>query len=468
MQQYKDAGVTVSTVQVYPHGGVSPTLKEIAEELDGTSYGPIESNPDQLPQIFIKEATIVRRSLIEENEKGIPVQEAANGSDFVRGIDLSNLPPLYGLVLSSRKQSPQVEIPLVVESKPGELDPLLAHWQIGLGKSAVFTSDAHNVWATNWVGQAFYRKFWSQIVRGVSKPIESSDFDTQVSIDGTDGKVVVEALDANAAFRGSLGFRGSIVGPDGQPIDIRLTQTRPGVYEGKFKASEAGNYVVGLMYQTPDGKSGVLRSGTVLNSSPEMRDLQSNFAALQEIADRTGGRVLKAWEPQSAGFFTRDGLNPTASPRDIREILLPLILAMVLIDIAIRRIAWDWNATKRLATSAVGRVKSITATKKVETTGSIDALRDIRSRGATKPPPVPMQTQEKPTSTYKFEANESAKADLSQALGGATDKPVAPAKPSGPSKGEQGDRPSAGGMGSLLEAKRRAQQKIKDAEEGKK
>ena len=38
----------------------------MAKATGGRAYGPINNNPNQLPQIFIKEATVVRRSLIHE------------------------------------------------------------------------------------------------------------------------------------------------------------------------------------------------------------------------------------------------------------------------------------------------------------------------------------------------------------------------------------------------------------------
>ncbi|HQY87564.1 MAG TPA: VWA domain-containing protein, partial [Tepidisphaeraceae bacterium] len=63
LQKYIDNKITVSTIVVYPHGGRElSTMKDIAEKTGGRAYGPIESNPSQLPQIFTKEATVVRRS----------------------------------------------------------------------------------------------------------------------------------------------------------------------------------------------------------------------------------------------------------------------------------------------------------------------------------------------------------------------------------------------------------------------
>src|SRR5690606_2273357 len=81
---YLKAKVSVSTVSVYPHDtsdqGLPPTMRDIAKTLKGRAYGPVNSNPNQLPQIFIKEATVVRRSLIFEDKKGIPVKTNAGST----------------------------------------------------------------------------------------------------------------------------------------------------------------------------------------------------------------------------------------------------------------------------------------------------------------------------------------------------------------------------------------------------
>ena len=85
----------------------------------------------------------------------------------MKGIEGTLLPPLRGMVLTSRKHNPQIEMPLVAGKNN---DPILAHWQTGLGKAVAFTGDAHNKWAAEWVGSPMYSKFWSQVVRSVSRP----------------------------------------------------------------------------------------------------------------------------------------------------------------------------------------------------------------------------------------------------------------------------------------------------------
>lgn len=461
LQKYIDNKISVSTIVVYPHDlGNRSTMKDIAEKTGGRSYGPIEDNPGQLPEIFTKEASVVRRSLISENKAGIEVKATDSPSEIISGIDLNSMPKIYGLVLTSAKPKPEVEMPLVAGEKN---DPLFVHWQTGLGKSAVFTSDAWNKWAADWVGSDVFEKFWSQVVRGVSRPAESSDFDVTVSTEGTKGKIVVEAIGQDQAFQNFLTIRGSVVGPDLKPKDVTLTQTQPGVYEAEFDAKDAGNYVVGLVYWAPQGKSGIVRSGTVVNSSPELRQLKSDRAPIQEIIDRTGGRLLTPFDP-NVSLFTRVGLHRSTSPRPIWDILLPLLMALILLDIAIRRIAWDYHAMKRGLLSAIGFVVSYTQTRKVETTQSIDALRDIRSRKTESKPTIDLR---KPDSSKKFEG-EGVQGDISKVVGGATNESVPSKKSTREPPPSDSSTKSEGGMGSLMDAKRKAQEEIKRREEGKK
>ena len=468
IKQCLDNKITISTVSVYPHdltaNGLPPTMRMIAERTGGKAYGPINGNFSQLPQIFIKEASIIRRSLIQEDkDKGLAVSIKSPSSEAIKGLG-DQLPGLvYGMVLSSKKPSPQVEMPLVAGP---ESDPLLANWQSGLGRAAVYTSDSHNVWGSPWVTSNIYDRFWSQIIRTVARPAESADFDVQISNSGGKGKIIVEAVNKNNQFRNGLAIRGTVVGPDMQPREVRLAQTAPGTYEASFDAMDAGNYVVGMSYNGSDGQSGVLRSGTVVNSSPELRDLRSNETVLQQIAQRTGGRVLKAWDPKSANLFDRTALIERASPMQVWDYLLPFIIALLILDVAVRRIAWDWASIKRAYQTATGAVKSMTTTRKVDTTQSLDALRKIRNEGtgnATDDKNMPAITR--PDPSMKFEAKGDIKGDITQVVGGATDKPIPKHNPKTESK-PTSQTGSGDHTNSLLEAKRRAQQKIKEREDG--
>jgi uncharacterized membrane protein len=464
--EYRQAQVTVSTVNVYPHdlSTVAPTLVDIADQLKGKHYGPISSGFSQLPQIFVKEATVVRRSLISEDANGIATSNRVTSSEMTKGI--SAMPTVRGLVLTTRKNNPQIQLAMVAGNN-GNADPLLASWQTGLGRCAVFTSDATNKWGVQWESSPDYNKFWAQVVGGVGRPPMSNKFDVSITQDGTKGHIVVEGRDKDAGFMNFLNIQGSVVGPLKGAGDQHLVQTGPGRYEGTFDMNDPGTYVAVMQYTDQNGEKGFLPvSGIAMNSSPELRDLHSNDALLKDIADRTNGRVLTPFAPESADFFSHKDLPEAISSLPVWDILIPILIGLILVDVATRRIAWDWIAIKRYVATSAGFVRSFTTVRQVETRGGIDALKRVKSEAdGTKPPmssagTAPPAIPARPDPKAKFEAK-GVEGDISNVVGGATDKPI----PSAPKKIEpKGAQTPGGGMSSLMEAKRRAQQKIKDKE----
>jgi len=472
IQRIIDNKISVSTITIYPHqpGNVAPGIRELAQKTGGRSYGPFEGNLAPLPQIFIKEATVVKRSIIQEDPHGIPVRLAASSSEIVKGITPGDMPPLYGYDLTGRKESPLIEVPMVAGPKR---DPILATWQAGLGKTATYMGDAFNRWDANWVGSDLYEKFWSQVVRGVSRSPFSSDFETEVTTDGEKGHIVIRATKEGNAFNNFLNIAGTIAGGgDLTPHPIRPLQTGPGTYEADFDASAQGSYICYLNYTGQDGKSGSLLAGTTVNSSPEMRNLQSNDALLKDIADRTGGKFLKPFDVASADLFTHDGLTITESPQSIWDLLVPWLLALILVDVAVRRIAWDWPATKKMAVAVADYVKTFTMTyRKVESPEMLSSLKRVREEVAEQKfksesdllrIPTPADICARPDPRAKFEAGDGVEGELASVVGGAVDKPIPSAPKRIEPKGAVGIGEHTGG---LLEAKRRAQQKIKQKQE---
>ena len=463
---YAAKKISVSTVTVYPHTGEKngrpAAMQDMADQLKGRAYGPINDNPNQLPKIFIKEATVVRRTLLHTDAEGIKIQLVDPSDEFVKG--LQAFPDVYGMVLTSRKNDPKVIMPLTA----GKMhDPILAHWQTGLGKSAVFTSDASAIWASNWLGSALYSKFWAQLVRGVSRPPMPTDFDVQTTINGDKGKVVVEAIGKNDQYLNFLSISGTVLGPDMKPADIKLVPTGPGTYEATFDTKKSGNYVVALGYSGKD-THGVLLSGAAMNNEPEYRELKSNDALLQDIARSTNGNLIAPFDPTGGGIFRRDGLIVTSSPLPVWDLLLPFLVALMILDVAVRRIAWDWMAIKRMGAAMAAQVRAFTTVRPAESAQTLDALKRVRDdvvETRFKSGEAPAATgAPRPDPSAKFTAGKGVEGDITQVVGGATDKPVPPP----PKKVEpKGTRAGPGEhTGGLLEAKRRAQQQIKKKEEG--
>ena len=234
MQSIVGDKITVSTVLIAGHAGPD-TMMWSADHGHGRFYNV--NNAGQLPQIFIKEAAVILKSAIFE-EPFKPKLVAA--SELTRGIGANEYPQLKGYVCTSPKA--RAEVPLVSDKG----DPVLAHWQYGLGRAVAFTSDAKAKWAQGWLGWDKYRQFWSQTAQWSLRRVENADFTTEVTVDNGDGHLSVEALDERGDYQNFLNLQTTIVSPKGDRQSVRLEQTGPGHYEAHFPRSCPSLYSIRL------------------------------------------------------------------------------------------------------------------------------------------------------------------------------------------------------------------------------
>jgi len=338
VQDIVNAKITISTVMIGGH--VTPeTMTWMAEMGKGRFYDV--RSAEQLPQIFIKEAAVILKSAIFE-EPFKPRLVAS--SELVRGIGANEYPQLLGYVSTTPK--PRAEIPLVSDKN----DPLLAHWQYGLGRAVAFTSDAKGKWARDWLGWEKFRQFWSQIGQWSLRRLENADFTSEISVDKGEGHLSVEALDEQGNYRNFLNLQTVVVSPKGERQTVRLEQTGPGRYEVRFPTKEVGAYLLNLM----DLKDGQLRGSQVLgasvNYSPEFSAPEPNLNLLRRIAETSGGKMLDPRNPSDNPFLHER--QKTFQPRDLWEWLLKLAVVLFPLDVGVRRIQLDrdeWlRATKTL------------------------------------------------------------------------------------------------------------------------
>src|SRR5256884_2630608 len=257
MQSIVGDRITVSTVLIAGHAGPD-TMISIAKQGRGRFY-PVQS-PDDLPQIFIKEAAVILKSAIYE-EPFKPQQ--VSSSELVRGIGAGEYPQLRGYVATSQKS--RAETPLLTDKG----DPLLAHWQFGLGRAVAFTSDAKAKWAQDWLGWAKYRQFWSQIAKWSLRRLDNADFTTDVTIDKGEGVISVEAVDEKGNYRNFLNLQSVVVSPKGERQNVRLEQTGPGHYEARFPTKAVGAYLLNLMTIENGEVRGSQEAGASANYSPD-------------------------------------------------------------------------------------------------------------------------------------------------------------------------------------------------------
>jgi uncharacterized membrane protein len=319
--------ITVSTVLISGHAGPD-TMVWMADQGRGRFYNV--NSPDELPQIFLKETAVILKSAIYEDPFKPQVRSL---SEVVRAIGSTEYPTLLGYVATSPKS--RAETPLWTDKG----DPLLAHWQYGLGRAVAFTSDAKAKWARTWLTWEKYRQFWSQIGQWSLRRLENADFTTEVSVEKGEGLIDVEAVDDQGNYRNFLNLQAAVVGPKGERQTVRLEQTGPGHYEAHFPTKEVGGYLLNLM----DIREGQLRGsqvvGASVNYSPEFNATEPNVNFLRRLAESGGGKVLEPGVP-ALNPFSHDR-RKTFQPRDLWESLIRLAIVLFTLDVGVRRIQID-------------------------------------------------------------------------------------------------------------------------------
>ncbi len=338
LDQMKEAKITCSGVGVFPHSQNDiNSLIRIAQLTDGRFYQAMD--PSSLPQIFVKEAQIVKRSLILEETFTPKVTYGL--SETIQGLD--GFPNLDGYVITA----PKGGLSNVVLASAAD-DPILATTQAGLGRCVAFTSAADSRWASSWLQWAGHRRFWEQVIRWAAKPATARDCELVVDVRGRQVDVHVETVDAQGQFVPLVGLETQVIGPDMAVESVSLRQTGPGQYQGGFAAQGAGSYLVNMRYRRADGQGQIrqVQASVAVPYAPEFSDLTDNVALLAEVSALTGGRVLSA-EPEQAGLFLRDGLHYPQTQWPLTLPLLLLWLLVFLLDVAVRRVRLDPGALWR-------------------------------------------------------------------------------------------------------------------------
>ncbi len=434
LEKMNEAKISVSAVCIAPHGmSDQKMLRSIAEKTGGNYY--FVNNANNLPLIYAKEASVVKRGVIQERV----FKPAPNhGSELIADLDLDSMPSLRGYVITTAKEN--ATVPLVSDEK----DPILAHWRYGLGKSVAFTSDATGRWAADWLGWEDFGLFWTRAVRYVMRDSSRADFSVESFIKDGVGHVRVDAVDEQGKFVNYLKPKAVVTGPgpEYKRTSLQLSQTRPGVYEAAFPVESTGAYMINLAYQNQEGNVSTLTTGLAAGYSREYEYVSTNGANLEKIAAAGGGRVLeKGDSPFVHDLIATPGVTP------IWQYLASLAVLMLPVEIFLRRVR-------------IGPGEILASLERAPVVGGL-------ARGWRK------ERADRATGTYE------AAGDASREFGKERETPMVQktigpgaVETKGPSDKEQAERPSGPALGKteytskLLEAKKRAADREKRSKPG--
>jgi Mg-chelatase subunit ChlD len=329
--------ISVSTVGV----GIDvdrALLEMIADTGAGRFH--LTQDPNQVPQIFVQEAsTVSRTNIVEEPIRAIRVDR----SPVTEGIAWERAPYLLGYVATKPKTGAE----LLLRTERG--DPLLARWRFGLGKVVVFTSDCKNRWAVEWLGAPLFARFWSQVARDAMRPRESGSFSLEVlpSVRGVSARLTV--IDSEERFADGLKPTLSVEGPDGTQ-QLAMSQVAPGEYAADLSLRALG--ATRIEATASDGRGGVRRAYASYSQPwPAERSFgPPDLAVGRTLAAATGGIV----NPTPSEIWERRG-TPVEEYRDLWPRLVLLGLGLYLLDLFIRRIRFGRTPVSSWST-VIGRM----------------------------------------------------------------------------------------------------------------
>jgi Ca-activated chloride channel family protein len=347
IDQLREAKITLSIVLIEPRGtAVAGELRAAAARGGGNFYIVQPHQRDRVPQIFIKESTIVKKGLYFEEPFTPAVKE---NSEILEGIAPPEIPPLLGYNVTSHRDP--TEIPLV--SPHG--DAVLAHWHYGLGKTVAFTSDASRRWGARWIPWNQYKRFWTQAVRWCQRRTSASPYQLTLQRGKKENtcEAVLDAQSEAGDFVNFLSPSGTLVTPDLKAKPLAFEQIGPGRYRATFPTDTSGGYVVNVQYKE-GGRPYLLRGGYVPPYQPEYRNFEDNEPLLLSIADQTGGRRVT---PGLDLFARTSEITYTSKP--IWPFLMLLAVCLFPLDIAIRRVVVRWQDLKTLYAALIpGRARA--------------------------------------------------------------------------------------------------------------
>ncbi len=338
IQKFRDSQISVSTVSIFPHGGNEILNLRLVAESTGGRYYSVNDDPNRLPAIFIKESKTLKRTMIR-NEQIRP--EVNFPSPILKGLE--DMPDLKGYVLAtSRERAMTILQSPPDKDDPTQVDPLLAVWQYGIGKTAAFTSDLSPNWGAFWYDWEKYQAFVKQLLTDISRVRKEGSLRLSTHTNGGEAVIVVEDFHPDESF---LEMQARIMGPGDKGENLALKQVGPRRYQATVPLWGHGRYHVAV-----NGKGGEREDqvfgGFVVPYSPEYLRFRSNRQTLNEIAERTSGEILPG-DPETDQVFER-GRSVKRSSKPVFDWFLIAMAILVPIDVAVRRVQFDWATIRGL------------------------------------------------------------------------------------------------------------------------
>jgi uncharacterized protein YegL len=270
-----DNQVTISTVGLGQDVNRA-YLEKVAATSNGRSY--FLNEPQGLEQILLKDVKDYTGGTAVEAVLSPIVEKKAEVLD---GVGMEQAPALKGYARFAAKDGAETILGIDTVKR----DPLYVRWQYGLGRSAVFASDAKSRWAADWMNWPGFDKFWTNVSRDLLTHADPSEASAQ--FDGANGDIdVTYRLSDEMTDPGSAPAI-YVLGPNKFEKEIPVKRVAARLYSGRLHVGG----VHGLFRIRPLKDSPAFPEVGLYRQREELQDYGSNRTLLAQIANLTGGRV---------------------------------------------------------------------------------------------------------------------------------------------------------------------------------
>ncbi len=294
-------------------------LEKVASSAEGKSY--FLNDPSGLEQLLLRD--VEEHTGVTAVEKTI-TPRVVKQAEILDGVGMETAPALHGYVRFQAR--PTSDVILAADRD----DPLFVRWQYGLGRSAVFTSDAKNRWAANWVTWPGFDHLWANIFHDLLPHAPPSE--TTADFDRASNQLVVDyRLSRNVDEPGPEGAPAPDIfafGPNGFQAPLKVTKVAAGHYRGRLPIGQNQ----GLFRIRPLVESRAFPEVGFYRQEDEMQEYGNNEQLLRQIAASTGGR----FNPRARDVFDAGGRSIRSS-MELWPGLLALALLLNLVELVLRK-----------------------------------------------------------------------------------------------------------------------------------
>ena len=316
--------IPVSTIRIGPDLANLRLLQDFAQATGGIFYRV--QDIEKLPLLLVG----LTREAMNRRKPDRATVEAGQPTAMLSGISLKEIPPIDFFAAAESKDGAQVTLKI---ARAGKSLPLLAAWQYGLGRTAIFAAEPDSLATLSWIRWNRYAEFWSQLAGWTMRQGDSGMFTMRVH-GAPDGSITVEAERADASPVSDLVCR--ITGP-GRAIDVAMTEAGASIYRGEVGPLPRGKYVATLMLKAGDSEKILEQhefaaAGLIPADSAELRIKPPNLELLRRLSTATHG----AFDAPAATIARPSG-QTVAFRRSAEPWLIPLAIMLFLGEVFVRR-----------------------------------------------------------------------------------------------------------------------------------